>query len=86
MVYHHNMPARPVQISVDEQLLQRIDEDPEVQEKGRSAFIRSAVECYLSAKARRQIEARLERAYAGQADVMLAEVEDLLDGQRWPSE
>ncbi len=80
------MPARPVQISIDEELLQRIDGDSEAQERGRSAFIRSAVESYLSAKERREVEARLERAYAGQADLLLAEVEDLLDGQRWPSE
>jgi metal-responsive CopG/Arc/MetJ family transcriptional regulator len=80
------MPARPVQISVDEELLQRIDNDPEAQEKGRSAFIRSAVESYLSARRRQEIEARLERAYSGQADRLLLEVEDLLDGQRWPSE
>lgn len=80
------MPARPVQISVDEDLLQRIDHDPEARVKGRSAFIRSAVESYLSAKERQEIEGRLGRAYAGQADLMLSEVEDLLDGQRWPSE
>jgi metal-responsive CopG/Arc/MetJ family transcriptional regulator len=80
------MAARPVQISMDEKLLQRIDEDPEAQEKGRSAFIRSAVECYFSAKERREIEARLVRAYSGQADLLLSEVEDLLDTQTWPTE
>jgi metal-responsive CopG/Arc/MetJ family transcriptional regulator len=80
------MAARPVQISIDEELLERIDEDPEAREKGRSAFIRTAVESYLSAKERREIEARLERAYSGQADAMRAEVEDLLNAQTWPSE
>jgi metal-responsive CopG/Arc/MetJ family transcriptional regulator len=80
------MPARPVQISMDDELLQRIDHDPEAKEKGRSAFLRSAVECYLLAKARREIVDRLERAYGGQADLLLSEVQDLLDGQRWPSE
>ena len=86
LLYCPTMPARPVQISVDEELLQRIDDDPAARERGRSAFIRSAVECYLSAKERQETETRLERAYAGQADVLLLEVEDLLDGQRWPSE
>lgn len=80
------MPARPVQVSIDEELLQRIDHDPETKEKGRSAFIRSAVESYLSAKEQREIEARLERAYSGHADRLLSEVQDLLDGQKWPSE
>jgi metal-responsive CopG/Arc/MetJ family transcriptional regulator len=79
------MPVRSVQISMDEELLERIDGDPETREKGRSAFIRSAVEKYLAAKERREIEARLVQAYSGQADAMLEEVEDLLDGQTWPS-
>lgn len=80
------MVARPVQISLDEDLLRRIDEDPEVQEKGRSAFIRAAVESYLSAKKRRQLDADLVRAYTGQADSMLEEVADFLDIQVWPSD
>lgn len=80
------MVARPVQISIDEELLERIDEDPEVREKGRSAFIRAAVESYFSAKEQREIEARLVRAYSGQADALRAEVEDLLNAQTWPSE
>lgn len=80
------MAARPVQISIDEELLERIDEDPEARENGRSAFIRAAVESYFSAKERREIEARLVRAYSGQADVLRAEVEDLLHAQTWPSE
>jgi metal-responsive CopG/Arc/MetJ family transcriptional regulator len=46
------MSARPVQISLDSELLSQIDADPEVRERGRSAFIRSAVELYLKAKQR----------------------------------
>jgi metal-responsive CopG/Arc/MetJ family transcriptional regulator len=80
------MAARPVQISIDEELLERIDEDPEARENGRSAFIRAAVESYFSAKERQEIEARLVRAYSGQADAMRTEVEDLLHAQTWPSE
>jgi metal-responsive CopG/Arc/MetJ family transcriptional regulator len=79
------MPARPVQISLDEELLKRIDEDPEAREKGRSAFIRLAVASYLSVKERREIADRLVRAYSGQADALLEEVEDLLEGQTWPN-
>lgn len=80
------MTVRPVQISMDQQLLERIDGDPETHEKGRSAFIRAAVESYLSAKEQREIEARLVHAYAGQADVMFGEVDELLDAQTWPRE
>ncbi len=62
------MTVRPVQISIDNDLLGRIDSDPEVRDKGRSAFIRTAVRLYLKAKERREIEARLAGAFAGEAD------------------
>jgi metal-responsive CopG/Arc/MetJ family transcriptional regulator len=75
------MPSRQVRISIDTQLLQRVDQDPETREKGRSAFIRSAVDAYLSAEERRQLEACLVRAYSGHADALLAEMEDFLEGQ-----
>ena len=79
------MSVKPVQISVDGELLERIDRDPEARARGRSAFIRSAVELYLTAKERREVEERLTRAYAGQGDAMLDEVVELLGGQAWPS-
>jgi metal-responsive CopG/Arc/MetJ family transcriptional regulator len=80
------MGVKPVQVSIDGELLERIDRDPEARTKGRSAFIRSAVELYLTAKERRQVEERISQAYAGQGDAMLEEVVDLLSGQAWPSE
>lgn len=67
-------------------LLGRIDSDPEVREKGRSAFIRAAVRYYLESKRRRTIDAQLERAFAGQADAMLEEIEPLIQSQQWPSD
>ncbi len=75
------MSAKPVQTSIDSDLLERIDHDPEARAKGRSAFIRSAVELDLTAKERREIEERLTRAYAGKSDTMLEEVVELLGGQ-----
>lgn len=80
------MAAKPVQVSIDSALLRRIDADPEARERGRSALIRSAVELYLAAKERQEIESRLQRAYAGEADALLAEIEDLMGDQAWPSE
>jgi metal-responsive CopG/Arc/MetJ family transcriptional regulator len=80
------MAAKPVQVSIDTDLLRRIDADPETQDRGRSAFIRSAVEIYLAARERSEIDAGLVRAYEGQADAMLAEIEDLLGEQAWPSD
>jgi metal-responsive CopG/Arc/MetJ family transcriptional regulator len=72
------MAARPVQISLDSDLLGQIDAAPEVQEKGRSAFIRSAVRLYLKAKERREIETELAQAYSDEAGSLLEEVEELL--------
>ncbi len=70
---------------MDASLLGRIDADPEVRDRGRSAFIRSAVQLYLKAKERREIEARLAQVYDGEADALLEEIEDLMGGQSWPS-
>ena len=78
------MPAKPIQISVDTELLGRIDRDPEVKERGRSAFIRSAVELYLEAKRRRWVDSQIQRAYRGQADAMLEEIEEIMVEQAWP--
>jgi metal-responsive CopG/Arc/MetJ family transcriptional regulator len=46
------MAAKPVQVSLDQELLRRIDRDPEARKLGRSAFIRNAVSTYLRAKER----------------------------------
>jgi metal-responsive CopG/Arc/MetJ family transcriptional regulator len=78
------MPAKPVQISFDDELLRRIDDDPETREKGRSAFVRSAVSSYLEARRRRQVDAAIRAAYGGHAEEMAAEVDGLTDAQTWP--
>ena len=78
------MAAKPVQISIDTELLERIDADPETRAHGRSAFVRSAIERYLRARKRQQLDAQIAAAYQGRADVLLAEIEDLLEAQAWP--
>ena len=80
-----NMPSQAVQVSIEKALLKRIDTDPETKQRGRSAFIRSAVELYLRAKERRGIDHSIRRAYSGQGDAMLAEIEDLIEVQEWPA-
>ena len=80
------MPARPVQISIDAELLRRIDADPEVRERGRSAFVRAAVEAYLRARRRREMDAQIAAAYDGRADEVLEDVSDLIGEQAWPPE
>jgi metal-responsive CopG/Arc/MetJ family transcriptional regulator len=87
ILYSLPMAARSVQISIDSDLLDQIDADPETRERGRSAFIRSAVQHYLKAKERRETEARLAQAYSGEAaDAVLEEVEALIGKQSWPNE
>ncbi len=80
------MAARPIQISIDDSLLGRIDADPEVRDKGRSSFIRAAVRLYLKAKERRQVELRLAQAYDGEADALLQEIDNLIGNQSWPND
>ena len=80
------MPARPVQISMDAELLRRIDADPEVRRRGRSVFVRSAIEMYLRVRHQREIDEQLRNAYAGNADELLDEISDLVDVQEWPPE
>lgn len=75
------MPAQPVQVSIEKALLKRIDMDPETKERGRSAFIRSAVEIYLRAKERREVDLAIHRAYSGKGDELLSEIEDLIEVQ-----
>ena len=82
--YDANMAAKPVQISIDTNLLRRIDAQPETRKRGRSAFVRSAIETYLRAKERREIDEAIGAAYGTAADALVAEVEDLLEAQAWP--
>lgn len=78
--------TKPVQVLMSTDLLGRIDVDPEVREKGRSAFIRSAIRLYLKAKERREIETSLAQAYAGEANALLEEAEAIMSRQSWPSD
>jgi metal-responsive CopG/Arc/MetJ family transcriptional regulator len=80
------VPVKAVQISIDAELLRRIDRDPEVRKRGRSAFVRSAVELYLAAKKRRDVDLAIAKAYQGRSNAMLDEIEDLLGRQAWPEE
>ena len=78
------MASRPIQISMETELLRRIDRDPEARKKGRSAFIRSAVELYLRAKEKRSIDAEIRRGYGGEADRIAEELDPLIEAQEWP--
>lgn len=71
---------------MEPELLDQIDADPEAREKGRSAFVRSAVQLYLEAKKRQDIERQLAQAYAGEAGSLLEEIEALIGHQSWPND
>ena len=78
------MPTRPIQISMDEALLKRIDADPDAVRDGRSAFLRTAASFYLAAKQRREIDRRIADAYGSRPDEMIAEIAEFMDLQEWP--
>ena len=53
------IPMKAIQITVDEELLKRVDSCQEVRSRGRSAIFREAVDAYLA-----RIEAEeIDRAY-----------------------
>jgi metal-responsive CopG/Arc/MetJ family transcriptional regulator len=78
------MSARPVQISLDSDLLARVDRDPQTKKQGRSAFIRDAIELYLAARRRREIDVRIATAYRGERDDLLEEAIAWSEEQAWP--
>lgn len=80
------MAAKPVQISLDEKLIARIDRDAQTKREGRSAFVRDAVQLYLEAKRRRATDAAIAAALAPRKRELLGEVEAMLEGQSWPDE
>jgi metal-responsive CopG/Arc/MetJ family transcriptional regulator len=79
-----SMPAKPVQISLDRELLARIDRDPQTKQQGRSAFMRDAVELYLATKHRRAADRQIATAYGARSQDLLVEAEAWLEEQAWP--
>ncbi len=80
------MPSKPVQISLDADLLRRIDAHPRAKKLGRSAFLREAAELYLRAQARRAVDDRIRAAYGDHEGELVADVEALMGAQIWPDE
>jgi predicted transcriptional regulator len=54
---------KAIQFTIDEALLRRVDQDDEVKKKGRSAFLRAAIEDRLRRKRRRAIQDAYRRGY-----------------------
>lgn len=70
---------KAIQVTFDEALLERLDRDPGVRERGRSAVLREAAEAYL---ARKEAEVISDSYLAGYGD--RAELDAELDG--WAGE
>lgn len=81
-------PARkkPVQISIDTSLLEKIDAEQETRAVGRSAFIANAVLRYLRDKENEQIDEQFRTTLTGEAVRLYSEVEPFLAAQVWPDE
>ena len=54
---------KAIQITVDHELLSRLDSDPEVKRLGRSAVFRRAVDAYLQRRRKHAIGEAYRRAY-----------------------
>lgn len=77
------MYMRAIQVTLDEQLLARLDADEEVRRDGRSAVIRRATAEYLRRRRRQAIAAAYARAYGGDAGLG-KEFEGWEDEGAWP--
>lgn len=74
---------KAIQITVDDELLARLDADPEVKSLGRSAVFRKAVATYLRDRRRRSVAAAYRKAY-GAGKEPSAELTGWSDEGVWP--
>ena len=54
---------KAIQVSIDDELLRRLDADPDVQRDGRSAVLRRAVAAYLRERRDQRISDAYRRGY-----------------------
>jgi len=76
---------KAIQFTLDEELLRRVDSDPEVKAKGRSAFLRNAIDAYLRSRRERSIGDAYRRAYRARP-VQQDEFETSGGALAWPDE
>jgi metal-responsive CopG/Arc/MetJ family transcriptional regulator len=76
---------KAIQVMFDERLLARLDATPEVQQQGRSAVLRRAVEDYLRRRRRFAISESYRQAY-GADDGRDPELVGWEDEGVWPEE
>ena len=74
---------KTIQITIDPELLHKIDNDEESMKKGRSAFLRQAVRYYLEQKRLKSISEQYRSGYRRESEIN----DDLTsweDEQVWP--
>lgn len=77
------MDMRTIQVTFDEALLERLDRDPAVRDRGRSAVLREAAVAYLTSKDA-EVIARRYRAGYGDAAALDAELDGWTREGVWP--
>ena len=77
---------KAIQITMDEELLTRLDADEQVQRLGRSAVLRQVALEYIARRKRQAVAEQYRRAYAGVAAGLGPELEAWEEQGVWPSE
>lgn len=81
----HIIHMKAIQITIDEELLRRLDESAEVKREGRSAVLRRAAEEYLLRRQRAEVRERYRTAY-GEGGGLGDEFADWEGQGIWPEE
>lgn len=79
------MDMKAIQVTFDEALLERLDQDPAVREQGRSAVLREAAAAYLVRKEAEVIADRYRAGY-GDAAALDAELDGWAGDGAWPQD
>ncbi|MDE2901583.1 MAG: ribbon-helix-helix protein, CopG family [Chloroflexota bacterium] len=74
---------KAIQVTIDEALLERLDRDPAVRERGRSAVLREAAAAYLVRKEAEVISDRYRAGYGDRIELD-AELDGWADEGAWP--
>jgi predicted transcriptional regulator len=76
---------KAIQVMFDEDLLERLDEDEEVRQRGRSAVLREAAADYLERRRMANITSKYREAYAD-GPALGEDFEGWEKEGKWPSE
>ncbi len=77
---------KPIQIMMDEKLLDELDADEEVRRLGRSAVFRRMAAEYIELQRRRTISIMYRQAYGKDSEGLGKEFNGWENEGRWPSE